>query len=55
MNTQSELTKVDQMAQCVHPAQGEDEPAHHFVEVDAVVERELVGQPHVAEERHQVA
>ena len=28
---------------------------HHFVEVDAVVERELVGQPHVAQEGHQVA
>ena len=55
LNTQSALTKVDQMAQSVPPAQGEDEPAHHFVEVDAVVERELVGQPHVAEERHQVA
>ena len=43
------------MCNCVKPGLTEDQPANNFVEVYAVIQRQLVRQAHVPEERHQVA
>ena len=49
------LTKVDEMWDGVKPGLTEDQPAHNFVEVDAVVQGKFVSQAHVTEERHEVS
>ena len=43
------------MGDGVEPGLAEDQPAHNFVEVDAVVQGKLVSQAHVAEEGHEVS
>ena len=48
------LTKVDEVRDGVKPGLNKDDPAHDLVEVDVVVQRKLVSQTHIAEERHQV-
>ena len=48
------LTKVDQMSNGVKPGLDEDDPANDFVEVDVVIQRQFVSQPHVTEKSHQI-